>query len=239
MTGNGTLSGEIAPGQLLTIRGQNAGGHTTVTATAGFANSGVTRLESIEGGYSSTLTVTGGELTNTPSGSLEVRPGAGGGRTLSASVRNEGSLVVDTATIVTSLVAAPGSALRGNGNLTISAGSLANAGSIFPGSSPGRLTVGAALTQQPTATLSVEIGGASPASQYDQLALSQGATLDGTLDISLIDGFEPALGQTFDVVTFPSRTGVFATINGLAIGNGKRFQLGYEPTRIRLEVVPE
>lgn len=239
MTGNGTVSGEVAAGQLLSVRGQNAGGHTTVTAAAGFRNSGVTRLESIEGGYTANFTVTGGELTNTATGVLEVRLGAGGARTLTASVVNEGTLVIDAPATASSLTTAPGSTLRGNGTLTLGSGALANAGGIAPGSSPGRFTLGAALTQQSTASLGIEVGGASPVTQYDQLALSQPATLDGALDVTLVGGFEPALGQTFDIVSFPSRTGTFATSSGLSIGNGKRFQINYEPTRVRLEVVPE
>jgi hypothetical protein len=239
MTGNGTVSGEVAPGQLLSIRGQNAGGHTTVTAAAGFRNSGVTRLESSEAGYNANFTVTGGELTTPATGVLEVKPGAGGARTLAASVVNQGTLVIDATATVSSLTTAPGSTLRGNATLNLGGGALANAGGIAPGSSPGRLTLGAALTQEPTASLAIEIGGPSPISQYDQLALTQPATLEGALDVTLLDGFEPALGQTFDIVTFPSRTGTFATASGLSIGNGKRFQLHYEPTRVRLEVVAE
>jgi hypothetical protein len=239
MTGTGTLSGNIAAGQSVTVRGQNAGGNATVTASAGFSNAGTIRMDALEGGYSATLAMTAGALTNLPTGVIETKPGAGGPRTISANVRNEGIVDIDAATTVSSLEAAAGSVLRGHSTITLSSGTLANAGNISPGTSPGRLTVGAALSQQGSGAVTIEIGGPTAVSQYDQLAVSSSVTLDGTLNVALINGFEPALGQTFDIFTFPSRTGVFATTNGLSIGNGKRFQVHYEPTRVRLQVVAE
>jgi hypothetical protein len=44
--------------------------------------------------------------------------------------------------------------------------------------------------------------------------------LGGTLDISLINGFMPVLGDTFGVVTFASSSGAFAALNGAHLGNG-------------------
>ena len=38
--------------------------------------------------------------------------------------------------------------------------------------------------------------------------------LDGTLDISLIGGFDPNIGDSFQVMTFGSRSGNFVTVNG-------------------------
>ena len=45
------------------------------------------------------------------------------------------------------------------------------------------------------------------------------ATLSGNLNVSLGNGFVPALGNSFQVITFASATGSFATATGLALGN--------------------
>jgi len=56
-----------------------------------------------------------------------------------------------------------------------------------------------------------------------------GLGLDGILDISLINGFTPALGETFEFLDFTgSLTGKFATLNGTTIGNGLSFGIVYE-----------
>ena len=74
------------------------------------------------------------------------------------------------------------------------------------------------------------------------------------LNLALVNGFSPALGNSFPVMIFGSRTGQFATINGLAIGNpfdpfgcaqgtrsaqgtrGKQFTPAYNATNLTLNV---
>ena len=51
-----------------------------------------------------------------------------------------------------------------------------------------------------------------------------------------MNGFSPALGNSYPVLTFGSRTGQFATINDLAIGNGKQFSAAYAATHLTLNV---
>ena len=53
-------------------------------------------------------------------------------------------------------------------------------------------------------TLEIEIGGTTPGSGYDQLNHILGAgnaELGGRLDVLLIGGFVPSLGDTFDILT--------------------------------------
>ena len=81
-------------------------------------------------------------------------------------------------------------------------GHLTNAsGSIAPGQSPGKLTVGGDFQQQAAGTLQIEIGGMTQGEQYDVLAVDGNATVNGTLEVSLIDGFSPPGGQEFTVLT--------------------------------------
>src|SRR5207253_1139300 len=56
----------------------------------------------------------------------------------------------------------------------------------------------------------------------------------GTLNISLVNSFDPAVGTQFSIITFASRTGTFATINGLSIPNNKSFTPSYNATNLTL-----
>ena len=67
----------------------------------------------------------------------------------------------------------------------------------------------------------LEIGGVSPGSQHDRLVVNGPATLDGELSVSLINGFQPAPGDTFAILTCGSRGGQFATLNGRSFGRSK------------------
>ena len=87
------------------------------------------------------------------------------------------------------------------------------------GSLAGIVAIGSNYTQSAAGRLNLQLGGLLPGSQFDKLDIVGGATLGGTLSLSLINGFSPSLGDSFQVLTFGSRTGQFATINGLAIGN--------------------
>src|SRR5205823_1268547 len=83
---------------------------------------------------------------------------------------------------------------------------------------------------------SVDIGGLSPGSQYDRLAVGGAATLAGTLNVSMANGYTPNSGNTFQVITYASRSGAFSTVNGLELGNGLTLYPDYNPTNLTLRV---
>jgi hypothetical protein len=91
-------------------------------------------------------------------------------------------------------------------------GQVHNRGSVIPGHTPGLLAVDDDYTQHLAGTLDIEIGGTTAGSGYDQLTVSGDATLAGTLNVTL-DGFAPALGDTFKIVTCASCSGTFDTLN--------------------------
>src|SRR5262249_13146351 len=102
------------------------------------------------------------------------------------------------------------------GASTIS-GNVTNSATISPGSSPGILTINGDYTQTASGVLNIEIGGTNAAKpHFDQLIISGKATLKGTLNISLINGFTPALGDSFQFMTYGSRSGDFSFTTGLA-----------------------
>jgi hypothetical protein len=107
----------------------------------------------------------------------------------------------------------PASTLMGIGNVNIGSQAgpvlIAN-GAIAPGNSIGTLTVTGDIAFSSTSTLQVEINGASGVN--DVLAVSGAVTFDGTLNVSINGGTIDA-GDSYNVVTYGSRTGTFTTVN--------------------------
>ena len=110
-------------------------------------------------------------------------------------------------------------ALTGNGNVGL--GDVQALGDLAPGASPGLMAFGGDLTLGPSANLQIEIGGLTPGSEFDQLSVADTVLLDGTLDVTLIDAFEPNVGDTFNVVTATTVAGTLdAQLPALTGGAG-------------------
>jgi hypothetical protein len=101
---------------------------------------------------------------------------------------------------------------------------VSTSGQVFPGSPgvPGKFTVDGttgSYTQLSGASLSVNIGGYTPGSGFDQLAIAGQASLAGTLNIAVSPSFSPQLGDSFQIITYGSHVGDFQTVNGLSINS--------------------
>ena len=72
---------------------------------------------------------------------------------------------------------------------------------ITPGSSPGLEVFGGNVFLGLLSTLQIEIAGATKGSGYDSLDIAGVASLLGALDVELLDGFQPVLGDVFEVLT--------------------------------------
>ncbi|MFA6045719.1 MAG: hypothetical protein WC718_12115, partial [Phycisphaerales bacterium] len=108
-----------------------------------------------------------------------------------------------------------------------------NQGILSPGAGPesvGLVDVRTTMTCDPTSVVEIEIGGPAPA-QFDRITVPAAWTIGGTLRISTINGFVPGYGTTYDIITYGSHTGTFASIDG----NGWTVQ--YLPDRVRLIAV--
>lgn len=151
-----------------------------------------------------------------PSGTIDVKSGAS----------IQGSLSLE------------GGVLKGQGTITED---LNNTGAtVKPGASPGKLTVNGNYTQGAGGTLETEIQGTTTDTQYDHLAVGGNASLAGTLAIVNGGGFDPALTDTFDILTATGTvSGTFATVTGAAL-SGKGYSPQYTagpPGKVRLTVV--
>ncbi len=101
--------------------------------------------------------------------------------------------------------------IEGNGRLGVR---VVSRGVIRPGLSAGVLNFQDDLIHADTATMEIQVGGTTPNQQHDVVAVTGAVSLDGTLDIETIDGFVPDYGDTFEALTYGSRSGVFAQVNG-------------------------
>jgi len=105
-----------------------------------------------------------------------------------------------------------GTLITAGGSVMLAAGALGGSGQIIgdlhntggavtPGNSPGELTVTGDYTHGPGATLAIQLAGLVQGSNYDLLDVSGTVTLNGgLLDVVLLDGFQPAEGDVFDIL---------------------------------------
>jgi autotransporter-associated beta strand protein len=135
---------------------------------------------------------TGGRLTKIGTGTLTLA----GANTYTGLTTVEAGTLSVTGSIAGGAVVNNGGTLNGSG--VVAGGVTVNQGGHFnPGTSPGTIAVGG-LTMTPGATLNFELG--NPARDRIVLTNNGNVTLDGLLNISLLDGFTPALGQTFPLI---------------------------------------
>jgi subtilase-type serine protease len=86
------------------------------------------------------------------------------------------------------------------GNVANAGGTIAPGGVSKPGDAPGVLTILGNLTESEASKLEIALGGTTPGTQYSQLIVDGAASLLGSLDLNLVDGFSLTNGQTFDIV---------------------------------------
>ncbi len=212
----GTLSANAPFSTTVPMSLGTSGGGATID-TAGFA---VTLAASLSGP---------GSLTKVDSGAL----------TLTATNTYNGPTTIDQGELIVngsladSAVTVNGGTLGGTGtlnNVTVNSG-----GEVAPGDAPGVMHLSGSLTMAAGAAMDFELD--SPTS-YDQLELSGPAVLGGELNVSLVNGFSPAVGQSFDLINGHTN-GSFAEINLPTLGSDLRWDTGQLYTNGTIEVLPE
>jgi hypothetical protein len=143
----------------------------------------------------------------------------------------DGTLVAPTGLTLTS------GTIDGKGTLVAAMTSNALVIAGDSATTPGTLTVRGSYTQSSTGTLDIAINGATAGSLYSQLAVSNGARLNGILNIKRKAGFVPAIGTIFKILTASAISGEFATVNGTAINSAEHFDLNYLSNAVTLTVV--
>jgi autotransporter-associated beta strand protein len=153
------------------------------------------------------ITGTGGITKNGP-GNVVISGTANtwsGGTTVNSGILTANGIVPGSVTVNNTAT------LRGAGSVS-GLVTIASGGAISPGNSPGLLTVGSLALASGSQT-NIELGGITRGSQYDAIVSSGSVSLGGTLQVSLISGFTPQPGQSFDILDWGTLAGKFSTLN--------------------------
>jgi hypothetical protein len=220
------------------IMADSNGGTLTISGTL-WRNTGIMGAAggtlSLAGTSSSigSFTLTGGSTLNFSSGTLTL--GAASSVSGDGNVLFSGGTTFIDGTVAGTggIMILSGATVSGFGTLM---GNVSNAGQINPGriDSAGVLTIIGNYTQTTTGILTIDIGGLTAGSDFDQLSISGQATLDGTVSVSLINGFRPNADDGFSMLTFASRSGDFMSRSGFDLGGGLMLVESFSATSLTL-----
>ncbi|MCG3126747.1 MAG: hypothetical protein CHACPFDD_01601 [Phycisphaerae bacterium] len=133
-----------------------------------------------------------------------------------------------------------GGVLEGDGSVMGKV--LIDGGELRPGLGVGTLAIADNIiagqyTQTAAGTLRIEIAGTTPGTQHDQLVVTGVATLGGTLRVSLVGGFAPAIGDSFTILTTLLVDGEFDAKVLPRLPADRRWSITYGGTAVTLNVV--
>ena len=202
---------------------------TTATATIDVA---ANQTFTVAGLVTSNSGLALGALVKTGAGSLALTNGGViflGGRTLELN----GGLLVNNGTVSGTTNVNAGAVAKGAGTYGVVN---VNQGGVYaPGNSAGVSTAAAVhFANTPIVggpTLMIELAGTAAGTAYDQLHVTGPLALGGTLAVSIIEGFTPAAGSSFDILDWGSLSGTFSTIalptlSGLAWNTSQLYTTG-------------
>jgi hypothetical protein len=128
--------------------------------------------------------------------------------------------------------------INGNGQVL---GTLINSGSLSPGNSPGKFTIAGNYTATATAIHQIEIASAT---SYDTISVAQdvsytsgNAVLNGALNVTLLNGYSPSLGDAYKIFTFASSIGNFTSASLPSLAPGLIWSVSYNATDVTLSVI--
>jgi len=259
VTNTGTLRGLGRVNNIITNSGVLRAENGTLTfAAAGHTNAAAGRIEAATGSqviFSQGLATNSGQVSllggafdnnNRPLANLGRIEGFGtlrtGGLTNAGTISIGGGTldILGSVTNNASVGTQSNSTIRffgpvnGPGNYS-GDGTIEFLSSFSPGESPAEVLMTNFILGG-SATLVIELGGTTSGSQYDKITASGAATLAGTLDVDLIDGFTPAPGDVFSFITAAGGiAGAFASAS-LPTLSGANWQLLYNPNGVMLRV---
>jgi PEP-CTERM motif len=188
------------------------GAGDTLSAGGGFTNSG-------------SVSVGAGETVTVLNGNAYTQTGSGASTKVDGSLTAAGGVEVNGGTLL--------------GNAGTITGDVTLAGTLSPGNASntaGAININGNYLQTSAGVFDLGIGGLVAGGQFDLLSIAGTAGLNGTLDISLENGFFPTVGDTFTfLLASGGVNGVFGTVNGLNIGNGEMFDVIYKANSVELQ----
>jgi fibronectin-binding autotransporter adhesin len=117
------------------------------------------------------------------------------------------------------------------GGTGVVAGVVTQDGTIAPGAGIGTLTISNQVTDGVTAVYRMELGGTNAPTDYDQLVVSDVHTLQGTLEVVVTNGYVPASGDRFVILTNSGVGGLlfgtFTAVSAPALDPGLGWEVQY------------
>jgi hypothetical protein len=146
-----------------------------------------------------------------------------------------------TTKLDTQFVNIEGGVLRGNGTVFVGTGPVNGVvrnldGRVEPGDGIGKLSITGDFSNLVDGTLAIQLAGTLASTQYDVLAMSRFAFLDGTLEVTLAGGFVPTVGNTFTFLT-TAANGIFGEFESLVLPGGFQWEVDYLASSVVLKVV--
>ncbi|MCB0289386.1 MAG: hypothetical protein KDH97_03935, partial [Calditrichaeota bacterium] len=235
---NGTLQTAAGGTRILEAKTLNNYGNINLNETIRLSGSALLVNQAggtvaIENGSDIREETPGGQIRN--AGTF-LRSSAPGISLIQIDFINRGVLEITEGTLAfeNALTNSAAGVIQGSDTIKVQGAAFTNSGTVRPGTSPGSLTLIGNFPQDAGSSFDVEIGGNTPGSSYDQLMVSGSAQLDGTLNISLVNGFEPVAGQTFSIMTYGSHSGQFAAVNNAVLNGNSVFAVEYLGSELRL-----
>ncbi len=142
----------------------------------------------------------------------------------SGAFTNTGTLLVGAGSRFTAAGGITNSGTLGGAGAIV--GSIVSSGILAPGESPGLLAVTGNLTLQGTSQLLLELGGAGRGTGYDAIDVSGTFNFGGTLVLSLVNGYAPAAGTSFDLFNFAAGQGSFQQLTLPTLAGGLQWNTG-------------
>ena len=118
------------------------------------------------------------------------------------------------------------------GSLSISALTANHAGTFRAGVNS-LVQVNGVLSQAAAGLFFVDVQGLG-ITNFGRVTVTGGATLDGTLSVNFVNSYVPNVGDSFQVVTYASRTGAFSAVNPIGLGAGLALNPTYNATNLTL-----
>ncbi len=198
-------------------------GNSSSPGAVGLTNQGVLS-------FSAGLTDIYGDVNNTGAGQIVV--GGGSTATFYDDVVNNGT---EIRTVTGSRSVFFGS-VSGAGPFT-GGGVVELDGDLKPGNSPANVSFGGNVVIGPTAGTDIELAGTTKGGQYDSLTVAGNVSLSGTLNVVLLNGFVPAAGQSFNIMSAAGGiTGTFDAMNLPALAGGLSLGVTYTTNAINVSV---
>jgi hypothetical protein len=160
-----------------------------------------------------------------------------------ANIEGGGIVRLEGGTLDAQFVDVRGGTLSGSGSVFTGSGPIPgqvenHGGTVAPGNGVGTMSISGRFSNAIGGTVSFELGGTAPGTQYDQLIVDGGVALGGTLAVSLVNlgggMFSPNVGNMFTLIT--ATDGIGGSFDQLQLPDGQNWIVNYNASSVQVVV---